>query len=423
MNPVVEKPRLAASPVLDLIAASELTLQPVRWVWPGWLASGKLHLLAGAAGTGKTTIALDVIAGVTVGRPLPDGFIPAQGRAVVWSGEDDAADTLLPRLIAAGADLDRVQFVRGVREHQQRYAFDPAQDLPLLAQALRQGTPPTIILIDPIVSAIASDSHKNAEVRRSLAPLVELAAELGAALIGITHYSKGTAGRDPLARVTGSLAFGALARIVWGTVRQAPAPGDERRMTLARAKSNLGEDGGGFAYSFELVELAPDVQTSRIHWGEALKGSAQTLLAEPGQSAAGDENGARDDAAAFLRSLLADGPVRTKTLRKEAEGAGHAWGTMLRAKAQLGVQARKQGGTFGGEGAAWFWALPQEVQDCSMEHLGRDAHKMRTTPQDTHSQTVSTLCEVEHLVQPCAARLLIALSDSGEAVAAESEVL
>jgi|GEM_PF-440855 hypothetical protein len=391
-------PQTEPSDAVELVAAADLDPQPVRWLWPGWLAAGKLHILAGAPGTGKTTIALAVAACVSAGLALPDGHIPRRGHAVIWSGEDDATDTLVPRLLAAGADLTRVRFVQGVRIKGERHPFDPATDVPLLAEALRKGPPPSIILIDPIVSAVANDSHKNAEVRRSLAPLVELAAELGASLVGITHYTKGTQGRDPLERVTGSLAFGALARIVWGTVRQQQEGDSERRMTLARAKSNIGPDGGGFAYSFDVVEVTPGLHASRIRWGEALEGTARELLSEPTE-ASGDELSATEDAVSFLRSLLEDGPMPAKTIRAEAEGAGYAWATIRRAKDRLGVEARKQGGSFGGKGAVWVWLLPQDAQTPEGEHLVEGSHKMLKTPQGANPKVLSALCESEHLVE------------------------
>ncbi len=422
--PVLPAAHLAnPEPTVDMHCAADLQPQPVDWVWPGWLAAGKLHILAGAPGTGKTTIALSVIAAITAGRALPDGHTPKRGRAVIWSGEDDPADTLVPRLLAAGADLSRVQFIGQVNDKGARYPFDPAQDVPLLAERLAREREVSILLIDPIVSAVANDSHKNAEVRRSLAPLVELAASIGAALIGITHYTKGTAGRDPLERVTGSLAFGALARIVWGTVRQAGTDdATDRRMTLARAKNNIGPDGGGFAYSFEVVETVPGIVSSRIRWGAALEGTARELLAEPVQTF-GEEASATDDAAAFLRSLLADGPVPAKVVRADADGAGHAWATMRRAKDKLGVEARKQGGTFGGKGAVWVWALPQDAQDGAGAHLVSDPHKVLRTPQDAHPKRVSVLSDVEHLVEEHTVQPLIAAVAASTVGAEESEVL
>lgn len=96
-----------------LVKGSDLRPQPVRWLWQYWLALGKLHILAGAPGQGKTTIALAMAATVTIGGHWPDGSRCAPGNVLIWSGEDDPEDTLLPRLLAAGADDERCHFIKG----------------------------------------------------------------------------------------------------------------------------------------------------------------------------------------------------------------------------------------------------------------------------------------------------------------------
>jgi hypothetical protein len=349
-------------PSLELIDASTIKPEPVRWLWPGWLARGKLHVIAGAPGTGKTTAALSWCASVTRGSSFPDGTKPdTPGRVLIWSGEDDPSDTLVPRLQAAGADLALVQFVGEVSEDGKRFAFDPARDVQTLAGALANSTGIALIVIDPLVSAVAGDSHKNAEVRRGLQPLVDLSQRVGAALLGITHYTKGTQGRDPLERVTGSIAFGALARLVFGTVRQrADDDGAPARYLLARVKSNIGPDGGGFAYGFQQADNGDGVITNRIAWGEAVAGTARVLMAEA-EAEPDDEQG--HDAASFLWDLLAAGPVPTKEVFREAEGAGFSRDQMKRAKAKLTAVAVKHGMSGG-----WTWQLPdREARKTSSE--------------------------------------------------------
>jgi hypothetical protein len=337
-------------PSVELIRAGSLTPEPIRWLWPGWLARGKLHVLAGAPGTGKTTIAMHFAACVSAGRALPSGWKPERGHILIWSGEDDPADTLVPRLITAGADLDRIRFVGEVTERGKRYPFDPARDVDKLAAAAAGIGDVAMAIVDPLVSAVSGDSHKNAEVRRGLAPLVELSASLGAALVGVTHYSKGTAGRDPLERVTGSVAFGALARIVLGTVRQAAGDGEPLSMMLARAKSNIGPDGDGFAYAFEQTELPGGIHASRIVWGAQVAGTARELLAEPEPDGGHSEG---QDAAGFLRALLAEGSRPAKEIFSEAKAAGFSKDAMHRAKRKIGAIASKQGMENG-----WAWRLP-----------------------------------------------------------------
>ena len=341
-------------PALELVAAASLKPEPIRWLWPGWLARGKLHVLAGAPGTGKTTLAMDFAACVSAGRALPSGWRPDRGNVLIWSGEDDPADTLVPRLIAAGADLSRVRFVGDVQKNGERYPFDLAHDVDKLAAASSGIDNIALLVVDPLVSAVSGDSHKNAEVRRGLAPLVDLAVQLDAALLGITHYSKGTQGRDPLERVSGSLAFGALARVVLGTVRQESDDDTSRTMILASAKSNHGPDGGGFLYAFEQTELAghEGLIASRIAWGAAVEGTARELLGEPEPGSEPDTT-ARDEADTLLRELLAGGPRPVKGLFQEADSAGYSRDQMKRAKRRIGAEAIKLG-----MDAGWVWRLP-----------------------------------------------------------------
>ncbi|MDZ4144724.1 MAG: AAA family ATPase [Burkholderiales bacterium] len=333
-----------------LARGDSLTPEPVRWLWPGWLALGKLAILAGAPGTGKTTCALNMAATVTVGGQWPNGSRCPAGDVLVWSGEDDPADTLLPRLIAAGADRSRVFFVGDTVQGGQRRPFDPSTDTLALLTAASKLPALRFILVDPVVSAISGDSHKNTEVRRGMQPLVDFAAAAGAALVGITHFSKGGQGQDPAQRVVGSIAFTAVARVVLVCAKVKDDDGAERRI-LARSKSNIGPDDGGFAYTLEQCEALPGIWTSRTVWGESVAGSARDLLAEPDESR--EAEGPSGAAAEFLRERLALGTCPSKTIKGEAEEAGFAWRTVQRAADRLGVMRKKSGMTGG-----WYWSLP-----------------------------------------------------------------
>jgi putative DNA primase/helicase len=170
---------------VELVRGDSIRPEPISWLWPGWLAKGKLHILGGAPGTGKTTIALSFAATITRSGNWPDGSNrPTPGRVVIWSGEDDPADTLVPRLMAAGADLSLVNFVACVRQDGKARSFDPARDIEPLRDAIKLAGGASFLIVDPVVSAVAGDSHKNSETRRALQPLVQLASELDAALIG-----------------------------------------------------------------------------------------------------------------------------------------------------------------------------------------------------------------------------------------------
>ena len=341
-----------------LVNGSTLTPQAVRWLWAYWLALGKLHILAGAPGQGKTTIAIAAMATVTIGGRWPDGTRCEPGNVLMWSGEDDPADTLLPRLLAAGADRSRCYFVSGTRIDGELQAFDPARDMPALELQARAIGGVKLLVVDPVVSAVAGDSHKNTEVRRALQPLVDLASRLDAAVLGISHFSKGGAGSDPASRVVGSIAFTAVARVVLVAAKVKSEDGEDRRI-LARGKSNIGPDDGGFEYLIEQVEALPGIQASRIAWGKAVEGSARELLTDPADK--DEPNGATDanDAVDLLRTELSS--VRwtpCEVCTQPLKDAGFSKKQIWAASKKLGVKRQKAGMTGG-----WEWRLrdPGEV--------------------------------------------------------------
>ncbi|GAB4140303.1 MAG: hypothetical protein Tsb0016_07400 [Sphingomonadales bacterium] len=333
--------------------------EPIRWLWPGWLSRGKLHILAGAPGTGKTTLALSLAATLSQAGRWPDGTAAPAGNVMIWSGEDDIADTLAPRLRAAGADEGRVFIIQNMMQDGRPIAFDPAKHISALADAAAQIGDVSMLIVDPLVAALGSaDSHRNAETRNALAPLVSLSQQLDAAIIGITHHSKSTQGRDPVERVTGSIAFGALARIVLTAAKvEDPQPGQARRM-LVRSKSNIGPDGGGFGYDLALAETG-GIETSRVLWAGEIHGSARELLgqADAPSDGPGRPDDARSDAKNWLIEMLDDGPVETRVLKAEASDAGLSWRTVERAKAELGIERDRKSVGNRGEGG-WLWKLP-----------------------------------------------------------------
>lgn len=386
---------------VDLIRASDVQPEAVSWLWNGWLAAGKMHILGGAPGTGKTTISMALAATVTTAGRWPDGSRSPTGNVVIWSGEDDPADTLVPRLALSGADLRRVYFIADVREGSERRSFDPAKDMEPLRRRLAEIGDVRLLIVDPIVSAIAGDSHKNAEVRRGLQPLADLAASMRCALLGITHFSKGTGGRDPVERLTGSLAFGALARVVLVAAKHQEEGEDGRTVRLfIRAKSNIGPDDGGFEYDLRQAEMKthPGIFSSSVLWGDAVEGAARELLATADATDDG-EGGTLADAKRFLSDLLADGPVPTRAIKGDADGAGHSWATIRRAQKALGIEIRKEGGSFGGGKQQWVWALPSAelAQGAQFEHLQGESLKMLKTAEDAQQKEVSTFRNLEHL--------------------------
>lgn len=352
---------------VHVVCGKDLKPQPIAWLWRDWLALGKMHILAGPAGCGKTTLMLTVGAAVTVGGHFPDNTRCKVGNVLVWSGEDDPSDTLLPRLLAAGADASRVFFVQGSRVSGEDVPFDPARDMVQLMETITAIGGVSLLIVDPVVSAVTGDSHKNTEVRRALQPLVDLGAMTGAAVLGISHFAKGGQGQDPSQRVVGSVAFSAVARVVLVAAKTKGPEGEERRV-LARAKSNIGPDDGGFEYHLAQQEVLPGIQASKVMWGLAVAGTARELLAEPEQDDAADKTAA-ESAEDFLRELLADCPVSSKQVKADALDAGYAWATVRRAADAIGVERKK-----GGMDAGWYWRLPEGAQKTPKVLTSNDEH-------------------------------------------------
>jgi putative DNA primase/helicase len=376
----------ASKTSVELLSSAAIIPTPVHWIWPGWLAEGRLQILAGAPGAGKTTIALSLAAVVSAAGRWPDGTRTQAGNVVIWSGEDDPSDTLVPRLAAANADRNRVFIVGRAREASAARPFDPARDMPSLADAIKRAQEVKLVIIDPIALVAVKDSHRNAETRRDLQPVVDLCRETGAAVLGIHHLAKGTAGREPVERLIGSIAFAAVARVVMiATKLPAQEPDLNERRVLMRAKSNIGPDEGGFAYGLAQTELEdhPSVFASRVLWGQAIEGTARDVLAEAEET--DDGRSPRAEATEFLKSHLANGSVPANEIHAAARKEGISSATLRRAKSELRIRSVRIGF---GKGSVAQWEIPSKTP------------YTLTAPHTCSPKSVSTYGEGEHLWTP-----------------------
>jgi AAA domain-containing protein/primase-like protein len=185
--------------------ASDITPESISWLWEGWLARGKYHVLAGVPGTGKTTIALFFAAIISSGGKWPDGTQATAGDVLIWTSEDSPADTLVPRLIRVGADLTRIHFVENFNLTDGKIRpFNPATDMRELAKTAKAIGDVALMILDPAVAVMpmSRNSHNDAETRNGMQPVVDFATASNTTLLGIGHLAKGTAGKDPLERLT-----------------------------------------------------------------------------------------------------------------------------------------------------------------------------------------------------------------------------
>ena len=361
------KEHLSATPVL--VRLDTVVPTPIVWLWPGRIAIGKLTMLSGDPGLGKSLLTIDMSARVSIGARWPDSSERAPlGGVVMLSAEDDAADTIRPRLDAAGADCSRISLLTGISrcdlEENRRFlaTFNLARDLEALEQAIESTPDCRLVVIDPISAFCgATDSHKNSDVRGLLAPLSELAQRLHVAVVGVNHLNKSAAGGPAMYRTMGSLAFVAAARAAWAVVKDKQDGG--KRLFLP-IKNNLAADIAGLSYTVVEQNGHP-----------CLAWSPDAVTVSVDEAMATDKPNSRDaerqEAKAWLRTALAAGPLAEKEIENRAGAASLKWPTVRRAKKELGINSYREGF---GAGAVWYWRLPfpQESGDSPIDAI--DAH-------------------------------------------------
>lgn len=349
----------------------QVKAEAVDWLWPGRIARGKLNLIAGDPGLGKSFLTLDVAARVSTGAGWPDRPNERRepGGVVLLSAEDGTADTVVPRLIAAGADRSRIAVLEGVHDRSAPRAFNFERDIEALGRAVRAVPGCVLVEIDPVSAYLGGvDSHKNADVRGLLAPLAALAAELGVAVVMVTHLNK-SAGAPALYRTMGSLAFAAAARSAWAVAKDRSDPG---RRLLLPMKNNLAADTGGLAFRLVAAEAG---STPVVQWeAEPVDSTAEEALA---YEAPGERRSCVERAVDWLKDVLGSGPVPAQAVIAAAEAAGISGKTLDRAKGALGVVSRKTAVRGG-----WNWHL-QECQSQGFGALGVEPEEVaENAPKD-----------------------------------------
>lgn len=275
------------------------------------------------------------------------------GSVIILANEDDAARTIRPRLDAAGADITKVYIVEGVaREGQQVDMFQLDTDISALRAKAQEIGDVRLIIIDPPSAYLGPkvDAYKEADVRRILAPLAQLAHDTGALVLLVVHLNKRSDG-GAQQRFGGSTAWIAAPRAAFLVAEEEAS----RRRYMLPVKNNLGNDRLGFEYrvSETLLEYqAGPIKAPFIEWLGASNRSASELLNPPKPKEPSALDGAKD----FLRNQLAEGAKPVADIFDAAKGAGISSATLNRAKADLAVKSNK-----GDKG--WTWALRSIFDD------------------------------------------------------------
>lgn len=343
--------------VVDL---DTVTPRRVRWLWPGRIPDGKLTVIEGDPGSGKTLIVgADLAARISTGAPMPDGVPGQQGTVIVASAEDDPEDTIVPRLIAAGADLRRVKLLDGVRiDGEDKPAVFPRDVYALERMIVECGA--VMVVIDPLMAFLPSrrdtDSHSDQDARTVLRPLRDVASRTGCAIVVIRHLNKGQGSRA-IYRGGGSIGIIAQARAGFVVADETDDDGAPTgRQVLACVKMNLAPKPATLAY-----RIVTDAHgwAPRIEWGGAVELDADALVGATGRRPGRPRK--VGDARDLLRDVLGDGQWHDRAdVKVAADDARIGWRTVEDAKRELDVEARQERGD-GGRMRPAQWRLPRSA--------------------------------------------------------------
>jgi archaellum biogenesis ATPase FlaH len=332
--------------------ASSVEVETPHWLWPLYIPLGKITLLAGDPGNGKSTMAIDLVARVSRGTFLPFGSREVKGNCLIASAEDAAADTIVPRLIVAQANLDKVEVMRQVVIDGELQYLSFPRDLNAMRELIiKRGA--RLVIIDPLSAFLSGevDSYRDQDIRSVLAPVENIAEETGAAILIIAHLNKKEDTATPLYRIGGSIGLTGAARSVLGVQ---VIPGKTTRV-LYSLKSNLGKKPSALEYDISQVRKTRSeeewrgdekVLSSRIHW-------ISEVDFDPAEGVV-DKDDAEDTVRAFLKQVVFDSEVSTDLIFKEARSAGISKSQVIRMSKIVGIKARRQKP----EGK-WYWSWPE----------------------------------------------------------------
>lgn len=336
VTPGPHPPRSRRQPApFEVTRMSDVIPESVEWLWEGRIPRGKLTILDGDPGLGKSTLTCHIAACLSTGNPPEGQTAGVRCGVLLFNCEDGLSDTLQPRLTAAGADQSQVYTIR-----------DPMQlpgDIARMERAaVERGV--GLIVIDPLMAYLSpgTNSHKDQDIRRVLSRLGDMAERTRIAVVLVRHLNK-QPGVSAMYRGGGSIGIIGAARS--GLLVAADRENPKTDRVLASLKSNLGPAPAALRFRIEPGENG----AGRIMWLGECDWSADALTAPPERM---ESPRALGTAMAFLRARLQAGPVLTKELIAVAESEGISFPTLKRAKDVLKVRADRSG-------SAWCWRLPE----------------------------------------------------------------
>jgi putative DNA primase/helicase len=328
---------------LSVTWATEIEVKRLEWLWPNYIPLGALGILAGAPKVGKSAVAIDLAARVTTGRAMPDGSPGIKGRALIVAPED-GPDGAKVRFMAAGGDLASFGLLWADDDVPPTFPDDTSH-----LERLIRAYDIRLVVIDNLdaVAGRKLDMNKAKDVTEMLAPLQAVAKRTGAAILAIEHTRKGGTG-NPLDNVLGSRKVTGVARFVAFVLRD----NDNSAERLFGVYGNYAAEDDG-TLRFTLESVGDDARGIQVAWqGEANVSLSNAMLAgyEPPDSALGE-------AKAFLREVLASGPVASETIRRDALERDISISTLKRARVALKIKPEQISTS---TGRATYWQLPTE---------------------------------------------------------------
>jgi hypothetical protein len=365
---------------------ADVTAERVTWLWRDRLPRGKVVILDGDPAVGKSTLTVDLAARISTGRPMPGehfACVPASA-VVLMAAEDGLADTIRPRLDAAGGDPSKVHHFDAVArvddEGNTRWQPPTIPDDVAALEALIVQTGAVLVVVDVLMAYLSgrADSHRDQDVRRALAELADVADRTGACIILLRHLRKSRG--SAMYAGGGSIGIIGVARV--GLVAAAD-PDDEtaRKRVLAVVKNNLGPTPPALAYS-----LTGDEATSvaRVDWLGESPHTADALLAPVEQ----EPRSARDEAADWLLGVIGDGSPTLKQVETWARDAGIARRTLHRVAADIGVVVERDDTK---QGRPSTWRLPFVPRLVGTKPLARNMQSADQPEQPPKGGLVPTL--------------------------------
>ena len=337
LDSVDNPPKAPKKNITDsIICLNDVQAKEIEWLWEPYIPLGKITLLRGNPGQGKTYFSMELASIVSNGSSFPgeSAFAGSEaGNVLLLSAEDDLGDTIKPRLINAHADLDRIMTVGNGAIDNLTFS---SNDFELLLKNVK----PRLVIVDPIQQFLGSkvDNHKVNEVRPIMSKLKALAEKCMCAIVLIEHLNK-NAGGNSIYRGVGSIDFTAAARSI---LMLGCNPDDESDKGICQIKNNVGKRGGVVGFS---------ICDKGITWKPQTTLTADMIQGYVKQKSNRDDR--LDEAKEFLHIVLTGGKQLVKDVEVEAEQAGISLRTLRRAREEMNITARKVG--FGG---GFFWELP-----------------------------------------------------------------